>query len=151
MANYYGSGRSNYVAVTDLEKVKKLASLYGCEVSESSDDPSLICLLSNTEEGDTRSWVFVSDEEIPIIKEVFPKLKVSDEDNFELPDFMKSMSKYLKNGHVFIWMSCGQEKLRYLNGYACAINNKGRRKQISIYDIYKLAKPLGKHITAAEY
>lgn len=50
-----------------------------------------------------------------------------------------------------IVMGVGQEKMRYLNGYAVAIDSTGVLKEISTEDIYDAAKALaeGKTITVA--
>lgn len=152
MANYYGSGRSNYVKVTDIEMIKKIAALYGCSVSFKDEDEAsgLVCLLAETEHGDFENYRFPDKDEVKLIKQVWPEAEIDDE-TFELPDFMKTISKYLKRGYVFIWTHVGNEKLRYLTGYSAAVNSKGQTKCVSITDIYKLAKPMGKHITTAEY
>jgi hypothetical protein len=48
-------------------------------------------------------------------------------------------------------MGAGAEKLRYINGWAEAYNNKGEKRVINLGDIYKLAEELGSEITRAEY
>ena len=48
-------------------------------------------------------------------------------------------------------MEAGSEKLRYIVGYAEAINSRGERASIGLNDIYKLAENLGSSITVAEY
>jgi hypothetical protein len=48
-------------------------------------------------------------------------------------------------------MGAGAEKLRYINGWAEAYNNKGEKRAITLGDIYKLAEELGSEITRAEY
>ena len=36
----------------------------------------------------------------------------------------------------------GYEKMRYLTGFAVAINNKGERRHVTVEDIYELAKQI---------
>ena len=48
-------------------------------------------------------------------------------------------------------MEAGHEKLRYISGYAEAINAKGERRTVSLSDIYGLARELGSNITEATY
>jgi len=66
-------------------------------------------------------------------------------------DFMEELALHLADNEVAILQEAGAEKLRYINGYAIAVNNKGERRQISIDNIYDLAKELGSNITRAEY
>jgi uncharacterized protein YciW len=51
-------------------------------------------------------------------------------------------------------MGTGYEKMRYLVGYAIAINNRKERREIDLAQIYELAKQVTlkpKRITRAEY
>ena len=66
-------------------------------------------------------------------------------------DFMEELGLYLADEEVAVLQECGSENLRYVNGYAIAVNNKGERREISINKIYDLAKELGSKITRAEY
>ena len=66
-------------------------------------------------------------------------------------DLAKLVSSHLKDEHVAVFMESGHEKLRYIAGYAEAINNKGVRKSISLVDIYNMARTLGSEVTEAEY
>ncbi|MHB8409563.1 MAG: hypothetical protein ACYDHY_15975 [Acidiferrobacterales bacterium] len=72
-------------------------------------------------------------------------------EEFDLPAFV---SQHLAKDEVAIFMEVGAEKLRYLVGYAVAINDKGKRKTVSLGDIYKQAEklvPKGIKIATAEY
>jgi hypothetical protein len=46
----------------------------------------------------------------------------------------------LAPGEVCIFQQVGAEKLRYLSGWAVAVNGAGERLQISIDDIYTLVR-----------
>ena len=48
-------------------------------------------------------------------------------------------------------MHAGNEKMRYVMGYAHAYNWKGEVKTIDLRDIYELAKELGNDITEVEF
>lgn len=48
-------------------------------------------------------------------------------------------------------MEVGSEKLRYLRGYATAVNSDGKTVSMSLEGIYRLAAKLGTRITRAEY
>ena len=133
MANYYGNGRSNYVAVTDKDKFKKLCDERNLEFWEEKN--GTVGCGSNDEGGEPNDYI--EDEDTG--------------EEVEMPDFMEEVSKILKDEEVFIWSHVGQEKLRYLTGYSMAINNKGKTVGVNIDDIYKKAKKLGKNITQASY
>jgi len=57
----------------------------------------------------------------------------------------------LAEGSVAIIMHAGNEKMRYVMGYAHAYNWKGEVKTIDLRDIYELAKELGNDITEVEF
>jgi len=66
-------------------------------------------------------------------------------------DFLAELSLHLQPGWVAIIMEAGAEKLRYIAGFAAAVNSKGETREVTIQEIYERAKPLGEHITQAEY
>jgi hypothetical protein len=69
-------------------------------------------------------------------------------------DFVGELAGHLADHEVMIIVGNGYEKMRYLTGFAVAINNKGERRQVTVEDIYELAKQLTKRpkrITRAEY
>jgi len=67
-------------------------------------------------------------------------------------DFYTEFSRHLEKDEVAILMEVGSEKLRYLVGFAMAINHEGDILQVSIRDIYKLVKEeWGIDPTPAEY
>lgn len=133
MANYYGHGRSNYIKVSDPEKFKELCEERGLTVIE--QEGGGIGCISENEDGDINNFGY--DDETG--------------DEVERPDFMEEVAKILLDDEVFIWMSIGNEKMRYLSGYATAINNKGKTKSVNLNNIYTLGKKLGKNVTEAEY
>ena len=132
MANFYGSGRSNYVTVTDVEKFKELCTEFEMEFIEK--DGKVGCYSLN-EDGDTT--IYVEDEE--------------EESGCQERNFINEVYPLLADEEVLVFMNVGSEKMRYLSGQSIAINNKGERESIDIYDIYEKAKTIGKNITLAEY
>jgi hypothetical protein len=69
-------------------------------------------------------------------------------------DFVDELAVHLADHEVAIMMETGYEKMRYLVGYAIAVNNKKERREIGLAQIYELAKQLTqkpKRITRAEY
>jgi hypothetical protein len=137
MANYYGSGRTNYFLVKDAEEFKKDIDALGVgfEVVSRTNANGIVhvALLSEDENG-------------------FPADTYNEEtEDYETISWEEIFGKHLADGSVAIIIEVGSEKLRYLNGYAVAYNNKGESKSIGLEEIYDLAKELGSEITRAEY
>lgn len=132
MAEYEGYARTNYFKVKDLTAFRAWAEPLDLDFTTDVDDPDAIALLCNTEHG------------------VWPE---TDPETFEeIPDFALALSGHLAPGQVAILMEVGHEKMRYVGGYATAINDKGKRIDISLYDIYKMAQEkFNVDISAAEY
>jgi hypothetical protein len=136
MANYYGSARSNYFKVKDEATfLEALTNIPDIEVH--GDTERGFCVLVNG--GDAGGWPsFGLDEDMNEVEYDIPAL----------------VSEHLQDDEVAIFMEAGAEKLRYLVGYAEAINNKGEREAISINGIYEIAEQMTnkpENITAAEY
>lgn len=135
MANWYGAARSNYFFVKDPEAFRNEFSKYPLEVIENQGGPKdSFLLLPTGEYGDFDTWIYDGDE--------------GEEEEF---DVLEKVAPHLKDGHVAIIMTTGAEKLRYLTGYAQAINNKGERREVNINSIHELAKEIGEHIEHCSY
>lgn len=135
MANWYGASRTNYFKVKDAEVFKTFIAQFGSvdlwEIVQA--DETVVYGLGDNGEG---YWP----SEIP------------DDGSGEEIDFIGAVSEHLADGEVAVFMSSGAEKLRYVTGDAVAIRNDGERLQISIDDIYDLAKrEWGVEPTLAQY
>jgi len=135
MANYYENARTNYFKVKDEAKFNEfLCSLSG---------------LDSYKDKEGRHAIFFDYES------GVPSSKYNEETkDYDDVDFLDELSNHLTDGSIAIVMGAGAEKLRFINGYAEAINNKGERVGINISDIYDLAKQkFGKdaEITPAQY
>ena len=135
MANYYGQTRSNYFQVKSAVKFKAFCKRYDLEVidQKSEKDP------------DITRYGFMVDGSIP-----------SGYDNkrgdWIETDFLKELSQHLVKGEVAVVMEVGSEKMRYLVGYACAVNAKGEHIEVSLNDIYRKAtEAFGVEPSRAEY
>ena len=132
MANYYSTARTNYFRVKDVDAfnawAKEYEDNYRVEVVDKED---------------TFAILFDSESGVPTWREV--------DGDYDDIDFMDELSKHLADDEVAILHQAGAEKLRYINGYAIAVNNKGERRTISLDDIYTFAKELGKNVTLAQY
>ena len=152
MANYYGSARTNYFKVKDMaafdnalenvpdiEVVRENTPPYNAEgiVPEGFDYGGVGVLVSDGDSGG------------------FPSQFYDDENDVDVEiDLGTLIAEHLQDGEVAILMECGAEKLRYVVGWAEAINSKGERKFIQLGDIYDIAKTLTDRpgdITKAEY
>ncbi len=136
MANYYGSARSNYFIVKDADVFEKaLEHVPDIEIDKEGDK---YCILVTG--GDFGGWpssIWDDEKDIAI--------------NIDVPVLV---SEHLVDGEVAIFMESGAEKLRYVIGYAVAINNKGETVAIGLDSIYDMAEELTtrpRDITRAEY
>ena len=138
MANYYGSARTNYFEVKELEAFKEAMDGLGCDMEVyQQGEGGLVALLVHDENG------------------MFPSQRF-DENGEELGDIDISLevAAHLVEGSVAIFMEVGTEKLRYLSGYSWAVNSDGKVVSVSIDDIYDKAKELTNNpesITSATY
>ena len=131
MANYYASARSNYFGVKDPDKFREEFKDVNVDIIENQNGN--LGLLSMEECG----WPMVDYNE--------------ETGDYVDIDLFGDVAKHLKDGHVAVFMEIGAEKLRYLVGYALAINNKNEIKTVNISDIYHEAHGLGNMVTKAEY
>ena len=157
MANFYGSGRSNYVRVKDLELFSRVASTVFCAevVGENPDDTvaesDRIALLANSEIGHLEEWFNPDDPNILDLFKDYPELENYREDE-ERIDSIRFIADSLQDGEVFVYTSAGNEKLRYVSGESWAVNSKGALLFVSINDIYRKVKEVwGTEPTRAEY
>ena len=134
MANYYETARSNYFLVKDVDAFKAELKGSGLDVQSVEDDLNRVALFADMEQ----TGAF---------------FEFYDNDNFESIelDWEGIFNRHLVDNQVAIIMGAGAEKLRYINGWAEAYNNKGEKRVINLGSIYDLAKELGSEITRAEY
>ena len=128
MANYCGTGRSNYFKVKDKKEFLEWLILW--ENVRHVEKDGLFAVFGDEESGD------------------FP---VTDEGL----EFVADIATQLTDDTVAIFMQAGAEKERYITGYAFAINSKGQTQQLALNDIYYMvianliSNP--EHMTSAEY
>jgi len=125
MANYYGYARTSSFKVKDVDEFKKSLEKFDVEIYD--DGNNFVTVLSSAEEG----W----------------QSHVYDDEGFDLieVDPIEEMAKHLEDDEVLIAVMIGHEKLRYIDGWAQAINNKLESRFVSLYNIYGLAKELGEN------
>ncbi len=81
-----------------------------------------------------------------------PDVRTDEETGEELGgDFITELAVQLVEGSVAIVMQIGSERMRYLTGYAIAVNAAGAQASIDLDEIYARAKVLGRQITTCTY
>lgn len=136
MANYYESARTNYFRVKDEAAFRAfIDTIGGADLVTDDKDNKLFAVLF-TEDG-------------------VPSSRYNEEtEDYDDFDFMTELAPFLADASIAILMASGAEKLRYVSGYAEAIDNTGKSVRVSINDIYKLVKQeFGEkaEVTPAEY
>jgi len=121
MANYYEKARTNYFKVKDAAAFQKYLDLFGS-----------IDLAVNEKTG---QYALIFDEASGV-----PSFYLNDDDEDIEVDFIDDVSKHLTDDSILVLQAIGNEKMRYLTGYAVAVNNKGESVSISIDNIYKMAQ-----------
>lgn len=135
MSDYYATARSSYYKVKSKKKFKKFCQEHQLEFIESDSDKGKVGFLVQTDFG------------------TIPNGRVNSKGNYVEIDFEEELSKHLAAGEVAVVVEAGNEKLKYVAGYAFAVNSKGRTVVVSTDDIYNKAEKMfkTKTITRAEY
>ena len=135
MADWYGSARSNYVQVEDMEGLKKALEPFSNDITLHDEGEKGVCFTADGEYGSWPCSVFL---DIAYKEEPDgPELEREEEFVFNPAT---QICPYLKEGQILVMQEIGAEKLRYLTGYAGAYQAKtGNAVVVSIDDIYKKA------------
>jgi hypothetical protein len=132
LADYIAIARSNYFYVKDRAAFNEFCQDNNLEVIEDSE---------------TGQVGFLRDGSVPRAANV-----AGPDGLFREQGFYGALATHLKKGSVAIVMEVGSEKFRYLNGYAVAVNSKGKTVEINLDEIYGRAKRLTScEITSCEY
>ena len=128
MANYSADCRSNYVRAKHPKRFKELLLEYDVQIIE--DDEERIGFISHEEGG------------MPLQNSTDATL---DED--------ERLAKHLAEGEVLVIYEIGREKMRYLVGFALAINWDGRSCHVTLDEVYSRAEANfgNKPLTSVEY
>lgn len=131
MANYNCACRSSYFKIGRpkefLEWLSTMPDLAYSVKEQQTPDPKDFVVMIYVENSDQAGW---------------PCSRYEDEnaeDEIEI-DFVQELSEFLAPGEVAIFMEVGNEKLRYLYGNACAVNDKGECLIVNLHDIYERVK-----------
>ena len=120
MANYSCASRTNYFRVKDEPAFRAWAKHRGLEVAKGeAKHPGHFTLLPDQSgDGSFPTYDLEQDEEI---------------------DFIAELAEHLAADSVAVMLETGAEKLRYLIGYAVAVNAKGEQVHVTLDAIYPLA------------
>jgi len=122
MANYYESTRTNYFKVKDATAFQSFIQKFGG-----------IDLVVQEKTG---HYALLFDEDLSV-----PYFYYDEKENKDVEiDFMQELSRHLCDDSIAVIVGAGAEKLRYVVGYAYAINSKGEQVEINLAHIYKLAR-----------
>ena len=132
MANWYGIARSNYFRVKDNAAFLIWVDAYNLDYFQDKEGRYAIAA------SDGEGW---------------PSSCLSEYDEYLDLDLPMELAAHLADGEVAILMEVGNEKLRYITGYAVAVNSKGDIISVGLDEIYKkAATAFSNHdITRAEY
>ena len=165
MADWYGSARSNYFRVRNIEAFKKLCERWNAQFweegkyDEKTKTNKKTGRVAFSGEDDHGGLPYYRSEEVKLgdlppkkraatakAQGLDPKdpeaLKETVEVEYEQDDFFNELAEQLVDGEVAVMMEAGAEKLRYVSGWAIAINSKGKRVVVGLDDIYKKAQKL---------
>ena len=136
MADYIGMARSNYFRVRDPEAFAAFCERFNLTVITQQDQ----------QHGELHGWM----NEDGGIPDFDPD---ADGGDGEEVDFIGTLAEHLEPGWVAIAQEIGYEKMRYLNGYAVAVNSEGKQVEVVLQDIFQAARNagLGDLMTGAEY
>ena len=163
--DYQGQSRSNYVNFTEPDIVRQIVGYYGCRLEFVAGTGYMVEPDQRSNNGGDVNDIMAEYEhqEPGVLRILFdlgltPKgVKFDDipkDEDIALPHMGRAIAKYIPDDEVFIWMHNGSEGLRYLTGYAYAINNKKQLKEVNLNYIYKLAEKLTndkEKLSMAEY
>ena len=127
MANYGGYARSNYFRVRNASAFLSWVETLPGVVARKEDGPErFVLLVEDGDDGGWPNWRYYEDME--------------DEEEIDLH---AELAEHLAEGEVAILEEVGAEKLRYLVGYAVAVNHRGETLSVSIHEIYQKVREAG--------
>lgn len=126
MATYYGHARTNLFQVKDAAAfIAELATISTNLDVAANTETNEVAVFSNTDDG---CWIWNT-----------YKGGTWEESEVNWADIF---TRHLAPNSVAVITEIGNEKLRYLNGYAVAYNPNGEKTEIMLDDIYSQARKL---------
>lgn len=107
MSNWYGTSRSNYVRVKDVEQALAALEPFSNNIHRHPTETDAIMISGDDDTGDFSTQTL-------------------DDDGDEMDlDWGAWAREHLKQGQILVLISAGAEKLRYVSAWAEAYNDKG--------------------------
>ncbi len=128
--------RTNYFRVKNLEAFETWVARFSTDctrIVHKKDDDSLVAILDDSGEGVPAAYQGKDGE---------------DDEDF---DFLEDLAEQLQPGQVAIVMSSFHEGMRFVGGWAGAVNAEGARVEVGLDDIHRLAEQLGAVQTRCEW
>lgn len=123
MANYYEKARTNYFKVKDPVEFQDFIELFNGNID----------LVVEKKKG---SYALLFSEESGVPSQYYHE----DKDEYIEVDFISELSRFITDDSIVVIQAVGSEKLRFVSGYAIAVNSKNEQVSININEIYELAK-----------
>lgn len=131
-----GAARSNYFRVKDPEAFRAwVSSIPHLRLWDEKSDGTETLFGIYSDEPDSGRWPGVREGAGGELTDI---------------DLQGELYPHLQDGSVAVLMSVSIDKLRYIGGYAVAINSKGEWRMVHTDDIYDVAKGLGEEINLCE-
>ena len=108
MADFYGTSRSNFVRVKDIDAAIADLEQFGNQVQRHPSAPDAIMVSGDDYSG------------------MFSNYYIDDEGRDVSLEWSDWCSKHLKEGQILVLVSAGAEKLRYVSAWAEAYNHEGK-------------------------
>jgi hypothetical protein len=119
MSNWYGTCRSNYFRVKDVDAFAAMLGLHEARLIEADGKVG-----------------FVSEDEYGSIPSRFDE----DDESADQISILDEIAEHLAEHEVCVVLEAGSEKARYITGDALAIAWTGERVKLSLSDIYAVAQ-----------
>ena len=108
MANFYGTSRSNFVRVKDIDAAIKDLEPFGNQVHRHPSESDALMVSGNDDDGSINTYGYDKDGE-----------------DVQL-EWSEWCAEHLKEGQIMVFMPAGAEKLRYVSAWAEAYNHEGK-------------------------
>ena len=136
MANWSGTSRSNYVKFKNpATAVSTLEQVFEIEVHEKG---GLFAFLADTFDGNTPDYHIGTDADVDHLFDVGIAGSIDFENDTHV-SLLDIIHLFLEPepDNVFVWITAGAEKARYITGHAIAIDHTGTiLDRVSLDDIY---------------
>lgn len=144
MANYVAQARTNYFNVRDVDALRADLREHGIEPSGWDVVSSNLVLdenPNNKPEGSIAIFHYGPWPSLDENDDLYDDEATRDTES-KYESFYDLVAAHLVEDSVAVFMEVGFEKMRYLAGFAIAINHKGETRSVDIDSIYLAAKEL---------